>query len=195
MRKLYKILGLPLGSNKPTIKKAYRKLAQKHHPDHGGSEELFKHITVAYEILSGKREPSRHERTQYGDPESSKKKVEVCEPKQTQPPPKPKITAWPPPHLQEHWKQQSRRGPSPKQTLRRMVVHDPTFYKKMTQERRCVVCNGTGKSKLCCKECDGTGNIVVTHTVPPASIRRCIYCDGKGIQYMGVCTSCRGQGR
>jgi hypothetical protein len=34
------------------IKQRYRTLAQMHHPDKGGDEELFKRIKLAYEILS-----------------------------------------------------------------------------------------------------------------------------------------------
>ena len=34
------------------IKKAYRKLAVKHHPDKGGDEHKYKEINAAYEILS-----------------------------------------------------------------------------------------------------------------------------------------------
>lgn len=34
------------------IKKAFRKLALKAHPDKGGDPEVFKEITVAYEVLT-----------------------------------------------------------------------------------------------------------------------------------------------
>lgn len=48
----YKILGVEKNADDKTIKKAFRKLAQKHHPDAGGSEEKFKEINEAYEVLS-----------------------------------------------------------------------------------------------------------------------------------------------
>lgn len=48
----YQILGLPRTATEDDIKKAYRKLAMKHHPDReGGSEEKFKEIKEAYEYL------------------------------------------------------------------------------------------------------------------------------------------------
>ncbi len=36
------------------IKKSYRKLALKHHPDRGGDKDLFQEISNAYEVLSDK---------------------------------------------------------------------------------------------------------------------------------------------
>ena len=48
----YEILGLEKNCSKEDIKRAYRKLAIKNHPDKGGSEEIFKKISEAYNILS-----------------------------------------------------------------------------------------------------------------------------------------------
>lgn len=54
----YDILGVPRDASADDIRKAYRKLAMKEHPDKGGDPEKFKKISEAYEILSddGKRE-------------------------------------------------------------------------------------------------------------------------------------------
>jgi DnaJ homolog subfamily A member 2 len=46
--KLYEVLGVEKDANEKEIKKAYRKLAVKHHPDKGGDEHLFKEINAAY---------------------------------------------------------------------------------------------------------------------------------------------------
>ena len=48
----YKTLGLEKHCTNDEIKRAYKNNAIKHHPDKGGSEELFKQIAEAYEILS-----------------------------------------------------------------------------------------------------------------------------------------------
>ena len=48
----YKTLGVSKDASEAEIKKAFRKLAQKHHPDAGGDEEKFKEINEAYEVLS-----------------------------------------------------------------------------------------------------------------------------------------------
>ena len=55
-RDYYEILGLSKGVDESEIKKAYRRVAMKHHPDRNpdnpGSEEKFKEASEAYEVLS-----------------------------------------------------------------------------------------------------------------------------------------------
>ncbi len=53
---LYDLLGVKQGAASGEIRKAYRKLARKHHPDvnpdNAASEDAFKKISSAYEVLS-----------------------------------------------------------------------------------------------------------------------------------------------
>lgn len=54
----YKILGVARSANDDDIKKAYRKLALRYHPDKNKSaeaEEKFKEVAEAYEVLSDKK--------------------------------------------------------------------------------------------------------------------------------------------
>jgi curved DNA-binding protein len=48
----YSTLGLNRGASSDEIKKAYRSMAMKHHPDRGGDEKKFKEIEEAYRLLS-----------------------------------------------------------------------------------------------------------------------------------------------
>ena len=48
----YSILGIKRGASPEEIKKAYRQMAMKHHPDRGGDEKMFKEIAAAYDMLS-----------------------------------------------------------------------------------------------------------------------------------------------
>jgi DnaJ-class molecular chaperone len=68
MSDYYNILGVNKTATSDEIKKAYRKLAIKYHPDKNpgdkSAEEKFKEISEAYEVLSD--EKTRREYDQFG---------------------------------------------------------------------------------------------------------------------------------
>lgn len=59
----YNVLGVGRTASQDEIKKAYRKLASKHHPDKGGDTQKFQEIQAAYDVLSDDQR-----RQQYDNP-------------------------------------------------------------------------------------------------------------------------------
>ncbi|MGD9661332.1 MAG: molecular chaperone DnaJ [Porticoccaceae bacterium] len=64
-RDYYEVLGVERGASEADIKKAYRRVAMKHHPDRNpddaGAEEKFKEASEAYEILSDKQKRAAYD--------------------------------------------------------------------------------------------------------------------------------------
>src|ERR671923_1077117 len=62
----YAVLGVPKNASPAEIKKAYRKLAQQHHPDTAkgdpAAEERFKEIAAAYDVLSDQEKRGAYDR-------------------------------------------------------------------------------------------------------------------------------------
>jgi curved DNA-binding protein len=67
----YSILGVPRGAAADDIKKAYRKLARKYHPDvskEAGAEDKFKEVAEAYEVLQDPEKRAAYDRLGYYQP-------------------------------------------------------------------------------------------------------------------------------
>ncbi len=64
-RDYYEVLGVSRGASEPEIKKSYRRLAMKHHPDRNpddaGSEEKFKEASEAAEVLLDSQKRSAYD--------------------------------------------------------------------------------------------------------------------------------------
>src|SRR6188472_1267889 len=62
----YAILGVPKNATQAEIKKAYRKLAQQHHPDANAgdpnAEERFKEISAAYDVIGDEEKRTSYDR-------------------------------------------------------------------------------------------------------------------------------------
>ena len=65
-KQLYDVLGVPKTASQDEIKKAYRKLARKHHPDANAgdkdAEERFKELQHAYDVLSDEEKRKAYDR-------------------------------------------------------------------------------------------------------------------------------------
>ena len=67
-RDYYEVLGVSRTADAAAIKKAYRKLAKKYHPDSNAgnakAEEAFKEVTEAYDVLGDEKKRKLYD--QYG---------------------------------------------------------------------------------------------------------------------------------
>ncbi len=71
-RDYYEVLGIPRDATDEEIKRAFRKLAFKYHPDHNHDDnagEKFKEVNEAYEVLSDPDKRAAYDRFGHGDAE------------------------------------------------------------------------------------------------------------------------------
>lgn len=190
----YEILGISKNASEDDIKKAYRKLSIKWHPDKWAdksekeqkeAEEKFKEISEAYNVLSDKDKRAKYDN------------------------PAPSMDDWVGMDPFEMFNRRTRhvvRVGEP--IIVNVTITLQEAYKgtnktiSFTVKENCSHCNGTGSEdgkETKCEHCSGSGTVVderVNGGMIFRNIRPCQYCNGTG---KGVpknkCKHCNGTGR
>jgi len=188
----YSTLGVEKAASKEDIKKAYRQLSMKYHPDHNPgnteSEEMFKEINEAYSVLS-----DEDKRRDYDNPSSGAFSG-----------------------LFNSFAQNfgGFRGyaakPDPNRPMDgqfigveielplRLFLFGGEYILKLNYSESCNVCSGKGYTQgTKCEECKGEGHVQHVERRPgfqSISTVPCSKCRGTGMQAVDKCEKCSGGG-
>jgi molecular chaperone DnaJ len=192
-RDYYEVMGLDKSASEDEIKKAYRKLAMKYHPDRNkdneqAAEEQFKEVKEAYECLSDPQKKARYD--QFGFEEDAG----------------PGQGGWAAQAFAEMFRRatgahtQHVRRNADKQLILNITLEEAQFgaSKRVAYQHvvACKTCEGTGsKSKTSseCKACGGQGHIL-RQQGNTRFMSTCHVCHGSGVQIDDPCTDCGGHG-
>lgn len=189
----YDILEVSKDASNEEIKKSYRKLAMKYHPDRNSgdkeSEEKFKEISEAFDVLSDPDKKARYDR--FGSADGGGNPFGGGSPFED--------------IFGDIFGSFNRRGPKKGSDLRVKVtvnLNDIIFGTKRkikyTRHAPCNTCNGLGGKELStCLPCNGTGVRTIVQNTPFGQIRQsasCNHCSGSGKVVKDPCKTCSGNG-
>ncbi len=209
-RDLYEILGVARTASDDDIKKAYRSLARKHHPDvvrdgeKADAETRFKEINGAYAILSDPQKRAYYDRTGTipGAPGHGPGG----------------FSGFGGEGLGDIFDLffgaassggRRRAGPPRGADLRydidvtlEEVLNGADRHIKFTRPARCNACRGTGSADghaaTTCPECKGAGQVRAVRQTPLGQFMTsgtCLRCGGTGGVILNACKTCKGSGR
>jgi len=200
----YDILGVNKNATKDEIKKAYRKMAVKYHPDKNPdnpeAEDKFKKAAEAYEVLSDDNKKQQYDRfgkagsgqgfgggfsmddifSQFGDIFGG---------------------GFGGGGFGGQTHRRRRRGNDLRINVELTlndIINGCTKKLKYTRKVECSSCNGQGGTDVVnCGQCKGSGHVVYTQQTNFGTIQQsytCPKCQGEGNEIKNVCGSCNGSG-
>lgn len=191
----YEILGVDKSATQDEIKKAYRKLALKYHPDKGGDEEKFKEISEAYGILSDEQKRDKYDRYGSADFDSGGFNMEDIFSSFGD------IFGGGFNPFGGRTAQRMKKGRDLRITVNVTIdeiLKGSQKKLKYKKNKKCGGCNGEGGSdKKSCTSCNGTGVKVNISRTPFGTIQRnttCDSCNGSSKHIGNKCGICRGSG-
>ena len=211
-RDYYEVLGVAKTATDDEIKKAYRTLAKKYHPDLNGGdkdcEAKFKEVNEAYEVLSDPQKRARYDQFSHEDPRAGGAGGGYGD-----------FTGGFGGGFDDIFSAffgggfggggQRARGPQRGDDLRydlTITFEEAAFGCEkeisVTRDENCEECGGTGARKgtqpTQCPTCHGTGQVQSFVNTPigrVSNVRVCEACHGQGTIINDPCPKCSGRGR
>ncbi len=209
-RDFYEVLGVDRNASADEIKRAYRKLAMKYHPDKNQgdqeAENKFKEINEAYEVLSSPEKKQRYDQFGHAGVNGNGGGGfeggfggfggfddifgDIFD-------------------MFGGGASRRRNGPQKGSDIKyetTITFEEAAFGTEKTVEfhryDNCETCHGTGakagSNKKTCSHCKGTGEIRYTQRTPLGQIvnvKACPHCEGEGQIIEEPCTTCNGKGK
>lgn len=215
-RDYYEVLGVDKNADKKTIKKAYRKLAMKYHPDvnhEEGAEEKFKELSEAYGVLSDDEKRKRYDQFGHAGMDGFSQEDIFNNI-----------------NFEDIFNGfgfgggsqggfgsifdlfgfggessgPSGRGKDISQIVELTLEEVASGVSKdldVRHKKKCPKCNGTraepGSSVKTCPQCNGAGQVKQVQNTPLgqfATVSKCPQCNGEGQHVEKPCTECHGSG-
>lgn len=207
-RDYYEVLGLEKNATKEDIKKAYRKLSKKYHPDinkEADAADKFKEVKEAYEVLSDDQKRDQYDRFGHTDPNQGFGGFgdgdfggfggfeDIFS------------TFFGGGGTRRRDPNAPRQGADLQYTMT-LNFEEAVFGKEteleIPREETCDTCNGSGAKPgtkpETCSHCHGSGQLNTEQNTPFGKIvnrRVCHYCSGTGKIIKDKCRTCSGTGK
>ncbi len=185
----YSILEIDKGSTQDDIKKAYRKMSKKYHPDvnkESNASDKFKEISEAYDVLSNPEKRSNYDNFGTTDGQGSFGGFDIND-----------IFG----SFFGGGKKKAKKGQDLRVKVSLSIIEIIDGVKKKIKYNRqvsCQPCNGEGGTNVSkCNSCNGSGERMVIQNSMFGQVRtttQCSDCQGSGNTIGNKCNVCNGRG-